>query len=57
MPVQDDQPEIINLPDNASMHDSGSSFKDAGLVRDRLSESAQADKKKGQQASATTAEE
>ncbi len=36
--VQDRETEIGNLPDNASMHDSGSSFKEVGMSKDKLYE-------------------
>ena len=43
--VQDRQTDAINLSNNASMHDSGSSFKDVGLNKDKLYESVKGERR------------
>ena len=43
--VQDRQIEAANMSNNASMHDSGSSFKDVGLNKDKLYESVKGERR------------
>ena len=43
--VQKDQPDICATTNNSSMHDSGSSFKEAGMAKDKGSQPQQAERK------------
>lgn len=44
--VQEGQPDLSNLSNSASMHDSGSSFKEVAVSKDKLAESAAAPQRK-----------
>ena len=44
--VQDRQTEVGNLSNNASMHDSGSSFKEVGMNKDKMYEGIKGERKR-----------